>query len=162
VPGLYACGECSCTGVHGANRLASNSLLEGLVFADRIAEVLAGQPYERRDPVGKQRPWTADASARHRFQQAMTDGAGVLRSAQSLSTTLQALDQIGTGEPSTASWEMTNLLFVGRALTQAALLREETRGSHWREDFPDASDRWLVRLQTQVVDGHMVTEEAEL
>jgi L-aspartate oxidase len=86
----------------------------------------------------------------------------VLRSAQSLSTTLQALDQIGTGEPSTASWEMTNLLFVGRALTQAALLREETRGSHWREDFPDASDRWLVRLQTQVVDGHMVTEEAEL
>ena len=65
-------------------------------------------------------------------------------------------------EPSTASWEMTNLLFVGRALTQAALLREETRGSHWREDFPEADDRWLVRLQTRVVDGHMVTEEAEL
>lgn len=162
VPGLYACGECSCTGVHGANRLASNSLLEGLVFADRIAEVLAGQPYERRDPVDKQRPWTADAGARHRFQQSMTEGAGVLRSALSLSTTLDALDQISAGEPSTASWEMTNLLFVGRALTQAALLREETRGSHWREDFPDASDRWLVRLQTQVVDGHMVTEEAEL
>ena len=57
---------------------------------------------------------------------------------------------------------MTNLLFVGRALTQAALLREETRGSHWREDFPEADDRWLVRLQTRVVDGHMVTEEAEL
>jgi L-aspartate oxidase len=92
----------------------------------------------------------------------MTEGAGVLRSALSLSTTLDALDQISAGEPSTASWEMTNLLFVGRALTQAALLREETRGSHWREDFPDASDRWLVRLQTQVVDGHMVTEEAEL
>lgn len=92
----------------------------------------------------------------------MTEGAGVLRSAQSLSTTLKTLDQIGAGEPSTASWEMTNLLFVGRALTQAALLREETRGSHWREDFPEADDRWLVRLQTRVVDGHMVTEEAEL
>ena len=55
---------------------------------------------------------------------------------------------------------MTNLLFVGEALARAALIREETRGSHWREDFPEASDRWLVRLQTQVRDGVMVTEEA--
>lgn len=55
---------------------------------------------------------------------------------------------------------MTNLLFVGEALARAALIREETRGSHWREDFPEASDRWLVRLQTRVVDGEMVTEEA--
>jgi L-aspartate oxidase len=57
---------------------------------------------------------------------------------------------------------MTNLLFVGRALAQAALVREETRGSHWREDFPDADDRWLLRLQTRVVDGEMLTEEAGL
>ncbi len=160
VPGLYACGECSCTGVHGANRLASNSLLEGLVFADRIADVLAKESFTRRDPVAKQRPWTADPGGRRRFQTVMTEGAGVLRSAESLSATIGALDDVTAGEPSTSSWEMTNLLFVGEALARAALIREETRGSHWREDFPEASDRWLVRLQTQVRDGVMVTEEA--
>ncbi|MEZ5185129.1 MAG: L-aspartate oxidase [Candidatus Nanopelagicales bacterium] len=162
VAGLYACGECSCTGVHGANRLASNSLLEGLVFADRIADVLADQPYERRDPVAKQRPWTADAGGRGRFQEVMTEGAGVLRSADSLAQTLGALDGFGPGEPSSSSWELSNLLYVGRALTMAALRREETRGSHWREDFPEASDRWLVRLHTRIEDGEMVTREAAL
>jgi len=162
VPGLYACGECSCTGVHGANRLASNSLLEGLVFADRIADVLTEGDYTRRDPVGKQRPWVADAHDRRRFQQVMTDGVGVLRSADSMATALAALDTFGPGEPSTSAWEMTNLLFVGRALTMAALAREETRGSHWREDFPDASDRWLVRLQTTVEDGEMTMKEVGL
>jgi L-aspartate oxidase len=162
VPGLYACGECSCTGVHGANRLASNSLLEGLVFADRIAQVLGDQTHGRRDPVAKHRAWTADAGSRHDFQQAMTQGAGVLRSADSLAGTLRAIEQVGPGEPSTSSWEMTNLLFVGRALVQAALLREETRGSHWREDFPEPSDRWLVHLQTELVDGHLITKEVPL
>ncbi len=162
VPGLYACGECSCTGVHGANRLASNSLLEGLVFADRISDVLAEDSFARRDPVAKTSPWTADAGQRRAFQQAMTEGVGVLRSAESMQATVAALSGLGAGEPSTAAWEMTNLLLVGKALAQAALLREETRGSHWREDFPHPSDRWLVRLQTQVVDGEMVTEEVAL
>jgi succinate dehydrogenase/fumarate reductase flavoprotein subunit len=75
---------------------------------------------------------------------------------------LAALDLFGAGEPSTAGWEMTNLLFVGRALTMAALAREETRGSHWREDYPDPRDRWLVRLQTRIVDGEMTMEETAL
>ena len=162
VPGLYACGECSCTGVHGANRLASNSLLEGLVFADRISDVLAKESFDRSDPVPKQRPWTADPFARRRLQEAMTEGAGVLRSAESLSGTLVALEGFGPGEPSTDSWEMTNLLLVGQALARAALLREETRGSHWREDFPESSDKWLIRLETQIVEGQMVTKEAAL
>ena len=162
VAGLYACGECSCTGVHGANRLASNSLLEGLVFADRIADALAGQELVRADPVPKTRPWTADETARRRFQRSMTEGAGVLRSAESLAATMEDLSTFGSGTPSTGSWEMSNLLFVGRSLAQAALAREETRGSHWREDFPLADDRWLLRLQTQVVDGVMVTKEADL
>lgn len=162
VPGLFACGECSCTGVHGANRLASNSLLEGLVFADRIATVLEEKTFDRHDPQPKQRPWTAEAADRRDFQAVMTDGAGVLRSADSLAQTLTALERFGEGEPSTESWEMTNLLLTGKALAQAALLREETRGSHWREDFPDPSDRWLVRLQTRIVDGQMITEEVSL
>jgi aspartate oxidase len=162
VPGLFACGECSCTGVHGANRLASNSLLEGLVFADRIADVLADEDHTRRDPVARQRPWTADPTQRRRFQQVMTDGVGVLRSAESMARALDALDGFGAGVPSTGSWEMTNLLFVARAMTMAALAREETRGSHWREDYPQSSDRWLVRLQTRVEDGRMVMTEAAL
>ncbi len=162
VPGLYACGECSCTGVHGANRLASNSLLEGLVFADRIADVLADHDFTRRDPIARSGPGVADAHDRRAFQQVMTDGVGVLRSAQSMSQALAALDTFGPGDPSTSAWEMTNLLFVGRALAMAALAREETRGSHWREDYPDASDRWLVRLQTQIVEGELVVKEAAL
>ena len=81
---------------------------------------------------------------------------------QNFSPALAALDTFGPGEPSTSAWEMTNLLFVGRALTMAALAREETRGSHWREDFPDASDRWLVRLQTTVEDGEMTMKEVGL
>lgn len=162
VPGLYAGGECSCTGVHGANRLASNSLLEGLVFGDRIADVLARESFDRREPVAKVRSWTADASARHHFQQVMTEGAGVLRSAGSLSGTLDALSGVGPGEPATDSWEMANLLLVGAALARGALQREETRGSHWRQDFPQSSPRWLVRLQTRIVDGELVTEEVAL
>ena len=162
VPGLYACGECSCTGVHGADRLASNSLLEGLVFADRIADVLADHDYTRRDPQERTSPWVANARDRRAFQQVMTDGVGVLRSASSMSAALAALDDFAGGEPSTSGWEMTNLLFVGRSLALAALRREETRGSHWREDYPASRDRWLLRLQTQVVDGEMVVREAAL
>jgi L-aspartate oxidase len=92
----------------------------------------------------------------------MTDGVGVLRSAQSMGHALAALDLFGPGEPSTGGWEMANLLFVARALTMAAFAREETRGSHWREDFPAPSERWLVRLQTRVVDGEMTMEETAL
>jgi L-aspartate oxidase len=130
------------------------------VFADRIADVLANQDYTRRDPVDKASPWVANARDRRKFQQVMTAGVGVLRSAESMTSALAALDEFGAGEPSTSAWEMTNLLFVGRALAMAALAREETRGSHWREDFPDPSDRWLVRLQTTVEDGAMVVKEA--
>jgi L-aspartate oxidase len=162
VPGLYACGECSCTGVHGANRLASNSLLEGLVFGDRIAGVLSEHEHVRRDPVDKVNPWTAEGAGRQRFQEEMTHGAGVLRSAASLTGTLAALDTFGPGDPSTSAWETTNLLLVGRAIAAAALRREETRGSHWREDFPAPDDRWRVRLHTRVEDGQLITQEAPL
>ncbi|WP_203433680.1 L-aspartate oxidase [Jiangella asiatica] len=154
VPGLYACGEVSCTGVHGANRLASNSLLEGLVWGHRIAEDLAsslgdahpGDPVERGGPVG-----LLDADARPFVQSAMTAGAGVLRSEASLTTLAARLATMGVGRVDDGmtpdSWETTNLHTVAVTLGRHAALREETRGGHWREDFPERDDtRWRGHL----------------
>ncbi|MFF2205434.1 L-aspartate oxidase [Streptomyces sp. NPDC058145] len=172
VPGLYACGEVACTGVHGANRLASNSLLEGLVYAERIAADIAGaraqgglparEPAQLAHPETPSHPLLAPES-RFAIQRIMTDGAGVLRSARSLQ---QAADQLQrlhgeardalrengkTAEPGVDTWEATNLLCVARVLVAAALRREETRGCHWREDRAERDDaHWrrhiVVRL----------------
>ncbi|MFF2301879.1 L-aspartate oxidase [Streptomyces sp. NPDC058128] len=163
VPGLYACGEVACTGVHGANRLASNSLLEGLVFAERIADdVIAAAPRAAGAPVPPATPVALPlpvAGARTRIQRIMTAGAGVLRSEASLREAAEALDALhsdavagGTddtkaGEPGVDSWETTNLLCVSRVLVAAARRREETRGCHWREDHPDREDtEWRRHL----------------
>jgi L-aspartate oxidase len=157
VPGLYACGEVACTGVHGANRLASNSLLEGLVFAERIADLITAGA-ERRSykadvgsPVGARDVPLIDPAVRTRIQRVMSEGAGVLRSAASLGAAATALDAVHaedkTGDPGVEAWETTNLLAVARVLVAAATLREETRGCHWREDGPERDDtRWRGHL----------------
>jgi len=152
VPGLYACGEVACTGVHGANRLASNSLLEGLVFAARIADELVRSLPPSAEPVHVN---DADAgllspSASIEVQAAMTTGAGVLRSAESLEAAAAELGVIETqpGEPCVEAWQATNLHTVATALVAGARLRAETRGCHWREDHPEPDDEWL---------GHVVT-----
>ncbi|WP_329427472.1 L-aspartate oxidase [Streptosporangium sp. NBC_01495] len=156
VPGLYACGEVACTGVHGANRLASNSLLEGLVFAGRIAadihaaraahsgaRPVAGEPVPDDRPTG-----LIDPRARSRIQGHMSRGASVLRGQESLGEVARALLNLRwtpvTVEPCTESWETTNLLTVASALVAAARERQETRGSHWREDFPERDDDWWL------------------
>jgi L-aspartate oxidase len=150
IPGLYACGEVACTGVHGANRLASNSLLEGLVFARRIAEDVAHDLPPRSEPAPPRGEpgWVVGEEVRGPLQEAMTRGAGVLRSADSLATAAKELNRLGgtRGAPRTASWEATNLLTVASTLVAAAYVRRETRGCHWREDFPAASDEWLGHL----------------
>jgi L-aspartate oxidase len=172
VPGLYACGEVACTGVHGANRLASNSLLEGLVYAERIAADIASArtdnglharvPAPVPNPEKPAHPLLA-AEARFAIQRIMTEGAGVLRSAESLekaaeqlqrlhSEARDALEQNGkTAEPGVDTWEATNLMCVARVLVAAARLRDETRGCHWREDRAERDDaHWrrhiVVRL----------------
>jgi len=150
--GLYACGEVSCTGVHGANRLASNSLLEGLVFAHRIADDitarLAAGDLTPDEPVVHGKDSTLVASTeRTGIQRAMTLGAGVVRSADSMAQATKTLGAIAdaaqglTADPE--AWETSNLLHVGQLLTAVAALRQETRGGHVRSDFPDRDDaRW--------------------
>jgi L-aspartate oxidase len=167
VPGLYACGEVACTGVHGANRLASNSLLEGLVFAERIgADLARGLPPQVR-PVGDDRPaGLVDGAVRTAVQDAMTSGAGVLRSARGLRRTLATLAELAAAASDdccTEAWEATNLLTVAVVLAGAALAREETRGAHWREDYPDLDDEgWLGHLVTTLEAGAPVlTYEAK-
>jgi L-aspartate oxidase len=159
---LYACGEAACTGVHGANRLASNSLLEGLVFARRIAADIASGPPAQAEPHTEPAPgWVVDDSVRPRLQQAMTRGAGVLRSASSLVETAATLEEVGASRsrPKTDTWETTNLVTVATALVAAAFRREETRGCHWRDDFPEARPEWLGHLLAQIgADGHIEEE----
>ncbi len=161
VPGLYACGEVACTGVHGANRLASNSLLEGLVFAGRIADDLGRQRFAGPGPqaTGAGRPdepaGLLAAGIRGELARAMSTGAGVLRNAASLALADKVLDELGArtdAEPGPDSWQATNLHTVARALVAAATARTETRGAHWREDFP--TDRDALR-------GHLTTRLTE-
>jgi L-aspartate oxidase len=162
LPGLWSCGEAACSGVHGANRLASNSLLDGLVFAPRAVdaivagregpqgtgvlrglrlegddapEVLPAEPPPRRGPPVR----TLDE-----LQQLMTAGAGVLRDADSL---LGVLDRLPADLPGDgpAGHELRNLVAVGHALAAGALAREESRGTHTRLDHPEREAAFLGR-----------------
>ncbi len=150
VPGLYACGEVACTGVHGANRLASNSLLEGLVFAERIAAALGRGLPPLAEPVAQaRRSGLLEPAMVRPLQQLMSATAGVLRSGTGLAEAalgLAALSRQQCDKADAEAWQATNLHLVATALVQAALAREETRGSHWREDFPETSEAWRGHL----------------
>ncbi len=165
VPGLFACGEVACSGVHGANRLASNSLLEGLVFSRRIALRLREGLPERRQPAAEQRAvGLASSEVRRDLQDVMTERAGVLRSRDGLDLGEKELAECGVREgdqqPGVGAWETTNLLTVSTALLGAARLREETRGSHWRDDFPERDDvRWSRHIDVRLVDGILTYDQ---
>lgn len=166
VDGLYGCGEAACTGVHGANRLASNSLLEGLVFGRRIAATIV----ETVDPDAP-RPEPAafrlesglvENTIRSRLQHLMSADVGVLRDATGLAAAeagLAELAAVRAPQGDIENWEATNLLTVAAALVAAARRREETRGSHWREDFPERDDvHWRGHLDVTVAgDGTVGT-----
>jgi L-aspartate oxidase len=150
VPGLYAVGETACTGAHGANRLASNSLLEGLVFGARIAEDIARNLHTWEDPIAPDpTEILISPSVRGELQRAMSRGAAVVRTKDSLTTTLQTLDRLKAATTIYANvdaWETTNLYLLATAITRSALERTESRGSHTRDDFPNTSDAWHKRI----------------
>lgn len=150
IAGLYACGETACSGVHGANRLASNSLLEGLVFSARIAADIAASKSNFLKPAALDEPtFLLDPGVRKDLQASMSRGAGVLRSASSLTKTQSDLQEIGkhlSQAPCVEAWETTNLYYLAQAIVRSALARQETRGSHWREDFPEQSSQWSKRI----------------
>ncbi|HEX6971003.1 MAG TPA: L-aspartate oxidase [Limnochordia bacterium] len=161
LPGLFACGEVACTGVHGANRLASNSLLEGLVFADRVAAELSrlsdgARPRPREvaslpnmvDPSGKSilldRPANfGTLPAADRLRQVMWDLVGIVRHAEGLQTALAEIDALSAAEPQALVYR--NMLQVARLIARAALARPESRGGHYRSDFPAPDPAWRRR-----------------
>lgn len=163
IPGLFAVGECANTGVHGANRLASNSLLEGLVVAERVADHLIDLP-KQSEPLIENTPTNLiDGKVRKDITETTTTGAGAVRNAIGLNKTIDKLSELAkktTKLSSTQSWEATNLLTVSSFLSNAALRREESRGSHWRSDFPERNDsRWLVRIQGKLNEGKLELSE---
>jgi L-aspartate oxidase len=168
LPGLWACGEVTATGAHGANRLASNSLLEALVFGARVADDLrAGLPSGRTPrvrmagaPLGLSAPGDAELTAAVR--RLMWEKLGLVRDKAGLSFAVAELKRLAAAHPQ-ASGEARNLLGVGRLLAAAALERRESRGGHYRSDYPVPNPAWQRRLfLTAAPDGSAHFEPSEI
>lgn len=145
-PGLWACGEVSATGVHGANRLASNSLLEGLVFGARVSQdildtidwnikyELPSQKYIKRPTfvTHEEEKWV------NLLRQTMWNDVGLVRNEQSMKHAMSILDEISSQNPQSVM--LCNMIDAARIITQAALERKESRGGHYRSDYPDRAE----------------------
>ena len=161
VPGLWAAGEVACTGIHGANRMAGNSLLQSCVFAHRAARSMrAALDAEHMDadpeppPLGRESSEDL-AALRAELRATISAGAGPIRTAASLATAEKALDAAAAAlgpapAPCRDAVEVANVVMVGRLIVASARLREESRGVHWRDDFPTREATWEgVRLRVQ-------------
>jgi L-aspartate oxidase len=164
IPGLYAAGEAACTGVHGANRLASNSLLEGLVFGGRAAEAMlrdavnpgtGGARGHDPAPVANRLSAPIDTAS---IADLMWRHVGVFRDRDSLQEALATLDPVWASldadlragrSADAVGWQARSVLIVARLITRAALRREESRGAHYRRDFPHKDEVHWLRHTTE-------------
>jgi L-aspartate oxidase len=150
--GLYACGEAACMGLHGANRLASNSLLETVVFAKRVVRRTVDSPGTPAPTAPDARVLTSATSAeapradRTALQALMWEKAGIVRDGPALAEATRLLSAWDAALPPPSdrpSHELANLVLAGRLVTEGALQREESRGAHYRRDFPEPRSEWL-------------------
>lgn len=181
IPGLYACGETASTGIHGANRLASNSLLEGLVFGERTVRALTTDLQQvsarvvrkvRLDLAEEPRPGNHPVVVREKraeLSRMMSRLCGIVRSREGLQAALESLGQIrGSLELpglTVAELELFNLITVGEHMVMSALVREESRGVHLRSDFPERDDaNWKrhVIVRDDPASGQTVVELSPL
>ena len=156
IAGLFATGETACTGVHGANRLASNSMLEVLVFSKRIMEktrevakikaVTNSKGKETHHSLSqRQLAEVVPAPSFAALQQLLWEKVGIIRNRESLTEAANTLASWQKSLPQPTdrpSYELSNLVLSGRLVTEAALLREESRGAHFRSDFPQSLTQW--------------------
>lgn len=133
LPGLFAVGECAATGVHGANRLASNSLLEAAAFGRRTGRAAAAETGGRAAALAFRPAPELSEAARAELRRTMSEDVGVVRDAESLGRALAVIDRLDRDAPGAAA------LTAARLITRAALDRRESRGGHFRADFPEAS-----------------------
>ena len=157
--GLWACGEASASGVHGANRLASNSLLEALVYGSRVSENIATTHPERAQPhdVPFEAPLRAAPQGDGNESQAISDlrnvmyaNVGLVRNEFGLREALSRIEELEHSFPHAGN-ELRNLLVVGRLIAEAALARKESRGSHYRSDYSATDDALAKRSFTRLV-----------
>jgi L-aspartate oxidase len=161
--GLWAAGEVSSTGVHGANRLASNSLLEAVVFAARIAADIDGL-----HPSAARTDWPenaserdddeagADSAAMTRLRKTMSAQVGVIRDAGGLKSAIRTIVDI---ERKNAQIPFANVLVTAKMMAVGALMREESRGGHYRSDFPDQTDKWKHRTMMTLAEADAFANE---
>jgi L-aspartate oxidase len=159
IPGLYACGEAACTGVHGANRLASNSLLEAMVFGYRAAIHAIACIGDRRHGVPKPRSVTVvdksvteeTGTARNRLKSVMNDSVGIVRTNRDLAAARSEIVEMSSAveqlvkasRPDPDLLELRNMAAVAQLIVDSAISRKESRGLHYNTDYPETDDiRW--------------------
>jgi L-aspartate oxidase len=146
VPGLYAAGEVACTGVHGANRLASNSLLEAVVFGARAGRTMTADPAPAPSGELVRPPLLAPRFDERSLRELTWERCGISRNRNGLESAVNALDGIvweTADVPSLPVVELRNMVEVAGLIARCALWREESRGAHYRTDFPDKRDEFL-------------------
>ncbi len=175
LPGLLACGECACTGVHGANRLASNSMLEGLVFGIRTVRAAIAlkdaicPPEENSNIAHNGAPIEYSneeiEAARTRVQEIMWQYAGLVRDGEGLQKALNELNALAEKflqpAPKREAIELANMIQTAQLVTRAAMERTESRGAHFRTDFPDLKDeQWQHHILLHQENGTLKIGEA--